>query len=76
MTAAQRVLGRSVQAAAGGLVGPIGVGWVDGQRYEIDLVAPPGRQARPVLPCGCVDACSCWDDDGPDVGTDMQERQG
>jgi hypothetical protein len=44
-TATYRVLGKAAQAAAGGLVGSIGVGFVDGQQWDLDLTAPPGQQA-------------------------------
>jgi hypothetical protein len=45
-TATYRVLGKAAQAAAGGLVGAIGVGFVDGKQWDIDLMAPPGQQAK------------------------------
>lgn len=60
MTATQRVLGRAVQGAAGGLVGAAGIAWVDGQQHDVDLLAPPGEQSRPVGPARSADqACLC-----------------
>ncbi|GAA2948076.1 hypothetical protein ACFPN0_15345 [Kitasatospora cinereorecta] len=77
MTASQRVLGRSVQAAAGALTGPVGVGFIDGQQVEVDLSKPPGQQVRRVLACGCVGECTCQAEEGipAGCGTDMQERE-
>jgi hypothetical protein len=58
MTSSQRALGRSVQAAAGGLTATIGFGWVDGRHFDVDLAAQPGQQARlKALPCGCLGHC-------------------
>ncbi|MFC9341500.1 hypothetical protein ACFT0G_35800 [Streptomyces sp. NPDC057020] len=80
MKASQRVLGRSVQAAAGGLVGAVGVAWIDGQQHDVDLLAPPGEQSRPVgaarpadQECMCTVLCpgDCAeaDDNSNDEGT-------
>ncbi|MGW6391235.1 hypothetical protein ACWFR1_12200 [Streptomyces sp. NPDC055103] len=74
-TSAQRALGRAAQASAGVLAFPAGIGWVNGQRYDIDLTAPPGQQARPILPCGCAVECGC-DDESPGEQSETQERQG
>ncbi|GGX37757.1 hypothetical protein GCM10010353_61490 [Streptomyces chryseus] len=80
MTSSQRALGRSVQAAAGGLATAIGWGWVDGQHMVIDLAAPPGQQTRPAaLACGCTGRCrgECPPpEDSEGTQTDTQERQG
>ncbi|MFD6936256.1 hypothetical protein ACFWAP_08905 [Streptomyces goshikiensis] len=77
MTAAQRVFGRAVQASAAAMVGPVGVGFIDGRQVEVDLSAPPGEQVREVLACGCVAACTCpaAEEVPADGGTEEQERQ-
>jgi hypothetical protein len=63
-TATYRALGKAAQSAAGGMAGAIGVGFVNGQQWEIDLSAPPGQQAKPV-------------DHHPSTGEgDTHERQG
>jgi hypothetical protein len=49
-TAAQRVLGNAVRAGDGGLVGPLGVAFVDGHQYRVDLSAPPGAQLAELHP--------------------------
>ncbi|MEW2066629.1 hypothetical protein [Streptomyces sp. NPDC007346] len=60
MTASQRALGRAATAQDGGLAGAVGVGWIDGRRVDIDLLAPPGRQVVPVPePCECRCVCAC-----------------
>ncbi|WP_434593232.1 hypothetical protein [Streptomyces sp. A5-4] len=79
MTSAQRALGRAAQAGAGGLAGPVGLGWVDGQHFDIDLTAPPGRQARLAeLACGCTGRCrgECANNGRQDDRAETQERQG
>jgi hypothetical protein len=50
LTAAQRVLGNAVRAGDGGLVGPLGVAFVDGHQYRVDLSAPPGAQLAELHP--------------------------
>lgn len=77
MTASQRVLGRAVQAAAGALAGPVGIGFIDGQHVEVDLSQPPGQKVRRVLACGCVGECTCPAEEEPPVdgGGDAQERE-
>ncbi|WNI20291.1 hypothetical protein [Actinacidiphila sp. ITFR-21] len=50
MTAVQRVLGRAARAGDGGLVGPIGVAFIGGKQYQVDLSAPPGAQLSPLGP--------------------------
>ncbi|MFJ7586949.1 hypothetical protein ACIQZO_06055 [Streptomyces sp. NPDC097617] len=77
MTAAQRVVGRAVQASAGAMTGPVGVGFIDGRQVQIDLAAPPGEQVREVLACGCVGACTCpaAEKISADGGTQTPERQ-
>lgn len=52
MTAVHRVLGRAVKAGDGGLVGPLGVAFIGGHNYRVDLSAPPGTQLTPLLPSG------------------------
>lgn len=50
LTAAQRVLGRAAHADDGGLVGPVGVAFVDGHQYQVDLSAPLGAQLSVLKP--------------------------
>ncbi|MFH8577105.1 hypothetical protein [Streptomyces zaomyceticus] len=79
ITSTQRALGRSAQAAAGGLTSAVGWGWVDGQHLDVDLAAAPGQQARPsALPCGCVGRCrgDCPPVEDEGTETDTSERQG
>ena len=73
MVAAQKVLGRSAQAANGGLVGAIGVAFIGGQQYEVDLSAPPEGRLRPVEPPGSPSGSGAA---GGNDGTKQQERQG
>ncbi|WP_199570515.1 hypothetical protein [Streptomyces murinus] len=80
MVASQRALGRAAQAANGALVGPIGVAFIDGQQYDVDLSAPPDQQLRPVEPpcvctCRCPCPCASTGEHGRS-GTKKQERQG
>ncbi|MGA5497690.1 hypothetical protein ACPCSP_25335 [Streptomyces cinereoruber] len=63
MTASQRALGRAAQGG-GGLVGATGIAWINGEQHEVDLLAPPGEQSRPVgpvrsaeQPCLCTVRC-------------------
>lgn len=56
ITAAQRVLGRAAKADDGGLVGPVGVAFIGGTHYQVDLSAPPGAQLTPVPPGGQDDS--------------------
>jgi hypothetical protein len=74
MTASQRALGRAAQAGAGGLAGAIGSAWVDGQRYEVDLLAAAEERTRPVLDCGCADTCRCPDGDRSANSKTITER--
>ncbi|MFZ4266637.1 hypothetical protein [Streptomyces arboris] len=67
VTSAQRALGRAAQSTAGGL-GSVGIAFIDGQTYDVDLTAPGGvrmelRREEPPPP-------SCGED------TDETERQG
>lgn len=52
LTASQRVLGRAAKAGDGGLVGPLGVAFIGGHSYRVDLSAPPGTQLTPLVPSG------------------------
>jgi ferric-dicitrate binding protein FerR (iron transport regulator) len=79
MTSTQRALGRAAQSTAGGLTAALGLGWVDGQHFQVDLSAPPGQQARlAALACGCTGRCrgDCPEADEGQEETDMHERQG
>lgn len=83
MTASQRALGRAATAGGGGLVGPHGVAFIDGQQYDVDLsAAPEDRLRRVEPPCRCTCQCSCpcssseTDSTGDNSGTETQERQG
>lgn len=50
LTAAQRVLGRAASAGDGAVVGPVGVAFVGGHQYRVDLSAPPGAQVSALQP--------------------------
>ncbi|MFD3612400.1 hypothetical protein ACFWXA_30900 [Streptomyces atroolivaceus] len=78
-TSAYRALGKAAQAGAGGVVGMVGIGFVDGQQWTVDLAAPPGEQAQLAeLPCGCFGTCTADHEleDPGECGADTQERQG
>lgn len=78
MVSAQRALGRAAQAGDGGLAGAVGIAFIDGAQYDVDLSAAPEDRLRLVEPpCKCACQCSCPCSSGDTSGGGLtQEGQG